>query len=225
MRKIGGILGRSPFGPTHEHLLKVIDCVNALAPLVDAAVKGDSDSTARIAHDVHRWEEEADEIKSAIRSQYTMSFFASVSRSELMSLVKAQDDVADECDRLTFELSVRRTRFPEHIVAPFVDLIARLVSMAAPLSQASRTLDEAGGSVTANVVSTVTPLLDELRKAISEVDPLYEGLLRQLFAREAESNSLDVMYVMHLAGHADKIAKKTENVVDVLARLVEEKKE
>jgi uncharacterized protein len=225
MRKIGGILGRSPFGPTHEHLLKVIDCVNALAPLVDAAVKGDKDSTERVAHDVHRLEEEADEIKSAIRIQYTTSFFASVSRSELMALVKAQDDVADECDRLAFELSVRRTRFPEHIISPFVDLISRLVSMARPLSESSRILDEASGGITADVVSKVSPLLDELRKAISEIDPLFEALLRQLFARETESNPLDVMYVMHLAGHGDKIAKKTENVTDVLTRLVEETKQ
>lgn len=219
MRKIGGILGRSPFGPTHEHLLKVLDCVNALGPIVAAAAQGDQDAVGRIQKDIHRLEEEADEIKSAIRLQYTTSFFASVSRSELLALVKAQDDVADECDRLAFSFSVRRTVFPAHIVPAAIDLASRVVAMGALLAEVSRTLDQSG-AVSEDVAGRVKPLLDDVHSRVAEIDPLYEGLLRGLFERETESTPLDVIFVMQFAERVDRVAKKIENTADVLERLV-----
>ena len=224
MRPIGGIFGRSPFGPTHEHILKVLQCVERLPALVEAAASGDRDAADREASQIRRFEVEADEVKKAIRSQFTTSILAASSRGELMSLVKAQDDVADECDRFAFELTVRGTRFPDFLAGDVRELVARIASTRAPLAEVSRILDESGGRPSSDAAARVDSLLDEARRAIDEVDPLYDRLLRALFAREVDIRPLDVVFIMRLAEHADRVAKKVENVLDVLSRIVAEKK-
>ncbi len=225
MRRIGGVLGRSAFGPTHEHLLKVIGCLDLLPALADAAVKGDREGVDRAAREIHRLELEADAIKSAIRMQFTTSFLASVSRSELLALVKAQDDVADDCDRLAFELSVRPTRFPPHLADEITNLISKISGAGRPLGEVSRILDACGGRVCSADVAKVSPLLEDVMRLVGDAEPLYEGLLRRLFEREGESAPLDVFFVMRFAERAERAAGKIENVHDVLTRLVLERKE
>ena len=222
MRKIGGILGRNPFGPAHEHLLKVTDCLAVVPRIVEAALQFDRPGVAQAAADMHRLETEADGLKNAIRMQFTTSILASVSRSELMALVKAQDDVADECDRLSHELDLRPTRFPAFLASDITGLAAKLASAARPLGDLSRLLDESGGRITPDTATKVNALLDEVQQIVSEVEPLDDGVLRRLFEREAEVAPLDVLFVMRFSEHTGKVAKKIENVADVLARLVAE---
>jgi hypothetical protein len=224
MRPIGGIFGRSPFGPTHEHVLKVLQCIELLPSLIDAALAGDREAAARAAGDIRRLEVEADEVKKAIRSQFTTSILAAVSRGELMSLVKAQDDVADECDRFAFELSVRATRFPDFLAEDVRALVSRIVSTRGPLVEVSRILDESGGRPSSDAAARVDALLEDARRSVDDAEPIYDRLLRALFAREADLPPLDVVFIMRLAEHADRIVKKIENVLDVLSRITTEKK-
>lgn len=223
MRPIGGLWGRSPFGPSHEHMLKVLECVESFEPLVDAALRSDRDAVNAAAGRIRGLEIEADDIKKAIRGQFTMSILASVSRSELMALTKAQDDVADECERIAFELSVRPTRFPDFLADNVRAFASETAAAARPLADVSRTLDESGGHLSSDDARRVDALLEKARGNIDRAETLYDGMLRSLFAREREMDALDVIFVMRFAEHTDRLAKKVENVLDVLTRLVTER--
>lgn len=225
MRKIGGILGRNPFGPAHEHLLKVLDCIGALPRVVGAAISGDRAAVSEAAKEMHRLEFEADNLKNAIRMQFTTSIFASVNRSELLALVKAQDDVADECDRLAHELDLRPTRFPSFLEADVTALVDKIASVAKPLSELSRLLDQSGGRINKDLEGRLNALLDDVQRIVTDVEPIDERLMRLLFEREGEMAPLDVVFVVRFAEHAGKVAKKLENAADVLSRLVMETKE
>jgi len=39
MRTIGGVFGRSPMGPLYEHMLRVMDCLTELKPLMKGKIK------------------------------------------------------------------------------------------------------------------------------------------------------------------------------------------
>jgi len=222
MRKIGGVFGRSPFGPAHEHLLKVIECLEVLGPLVDAAARGEMQATAAAADDIRRLETEADEIKRAIRMQMTTSIFASVSRSEVMALTKAQDDVADECYKVAFELSVRKTEFPDFLTEDAGMLVEKITVSAKPLAEVSRRLDQSQGRLSGKDSEALRELLEKARASVEAVEPVYDKLLRDLFKREDALRPLDVIFIMRFAEYADRVAKKVENVIDVLTRLVTE---
>lgn len=224
MRKIGGILGRSPFGPMHEHFLKVAECLGLVGGLAEAACRGDAAAVKATAGKLSRTESEADALKKAIRIHLTTSVFASVSRSEILALVKAQDDVADQCERLGYELSIRRTKFPAFLAKHVNDLAAKLASAGEPLSAISRMLDQTAGHLGKDEGRQVASLLEKTRKIVTRTEALRDRFLRRLFAREDEVEVLDAVFLMHFADRCDKAAGKIENVADVITRLIAEAK-
>jgi|GEM_PF-1233535 len=222
MRRIGGILGRSPFGPTHEHMLKVVGCLKLIVPLADAFVALDEIRVRQLSSDIKRLEVEADEVKKAIRAQFTVSPLASVARSEVLALVKAQDDVADQCERLSYELSLRGTKVPSFLAGEIRALAAAVAAAAGPLSSAARFLDESGGRLSRPDAENVSSIVAEVEHATAEVEPLADSLLRTLFQREGDVDVLDVIFLLRFAEGARKISGKTENIGDVLFRLITE---
>ncbi|MCD6405358.1 MAG: DUF47 family protein [Planctomycetes bacterium] len=222
MRRIGGLFGRSPFGPMHEHLLKVLDCLGMVGPLVEAACRGDAVALRKTASDLARIERQADRLKKAIRTQLTTSVFASVSRSEIMALVKAQDDVADQCERIAYELSIRRTDFPAFLAKNANALAAVLVQAAGPLGRASRILDKSGGHLGKGQAQEVGTFIEEIRTTLVEAESVRDRFLKKLFRHESEVEVLDAVFLMKFADRCDKAAGKVENVADILTRLITE---
>lgn len=222
MRRIGGLFGRSPFGPIHEHILKVTACLEKVKPLVAAAVEGDQKSVERIGSEITKIEKEADELKTGIREQLTTSVFASASRSEILSLVKIQDDLADRCERLGYELRIRRTTFPSFIADAAKTLAEKLSSASAPLADILRVLDESGASLHGSAEETVEKRLEETRGIVVECEEIRDRLLRDLFAREDEVEPIDVYFMMRFAEHFDRMGGEIENVADIVTRLVAE---
>ena len=219
MRRIGGILGRNAFGPIHEHMLKVIGCLELLNSLVAAAIAGDHATVRKIASDIKVLEEEADAVKKAIRAQFTTSVLASVARSEVMALVKAQDDVADECQRLSYELSLRPMVIPAFVANDAKALASAVSAPSRPLGSASRILDEAGGRVERGGAKKVTAFLEEIESLVAAVEPLESAFLGHLFEREGDQGALDVVFMLRFAEGLGKVSGKIENVADVLLRL------
>lgn len=224
MRRIGGIFGTSPFGPMHEHILKVLDCLAALSPLVAAAADGDSEGVKRAAADIRRLEEEADAIKKAIRLRFTTSVLSAVTRSEVWALVKAQDDIADQCDGLAFDLAVRRTRFPDFLTDDARAFVGTLSAAIDPLSEISRILDESGARITAREREAIGPLIDKVERVAAGSLDVEKRFLSRLFEREKEAAVLDVVFLTRFAEGAQKVAGKIENVADILTRIIAEEK-
>jgi len=111
-KTIGGLFGRSAFGPVHELALKVRTCVARLEQLVEALASGEAERVRKVAREMRSLEGEADSIKQEIRASLSSSIFSSVARAEVLLLVKTLDNVADECERLANLLTVRRTSLP-----------------------------------------------------------------------------------------------------------------
>ena len=51
MTSILDLFRKSPFGPLHEHMLKVKECISLLRPLFAAAVEGDRDEDVAVRLD------------------------------------------------------------------------------------------------------------------------------------------------------------------------------
>ncbi len=222
MRKIGGLLGRSPFGPVHEHMLKVVSCLELVVPLVNAACDGDQSAVRDKAAGIKHLELEADSIKSAIRAQFSTSLLAAVARSEVLALVKAQDDVADQCERLSYELSLRNTRFAPFICGDARSLAGALATAAPLLSSIARMLDESGGRLDSEASKELSSLLSKLESSAAAAEPLADAVLHDLFSHESEVPVIDIIFLLRFAESAQKVSGKIQNVADVLARLISE---
>lgn len=98
MKTIGGVLGRSPFGPMHEHMMKVNNCLKMLRPLIEHFLKGDYQKVADCSKRISKLEHEADMIKVVIKKSLSRSLFVSMERADILSCLKEQDGIADSCE-------------------------------------------------------------------------------------------------------------------------------
>ena len=92
---LGNLFGRSPIRPIQEHMQVANEAAQQLPELFLAAASDDWDR-ADLAHkDIVAAEKEADKIKRSIRRHLPKSLFLPVPRSDLLSLVAIQDQVAN----------------------------------------------------------------------------------------------------------------------------------
>lgn len=215
MNIIGGLFGRSPFGPLHEHMAKVEECVEKLAPTVEFFLEGNWEGVRHKTEVISRIEHEADEIKRSIRSSLSTSIFSSVERSEILSLLKTQDAVADRCEDVALRLAMRKTPFPPFLREGFRELIARVTETTSLVSEVTRNLhrlyDESGDR---SRVQLILRQIDQVDVAEHLADELEDRLRADLFEREKEVDPVTVMILLEIFKQIGNIADAAENVGD-----------
>ena len=221
MRMIGGLFGRSAFGPLHEQVLKGLDCTRAVCELVDAHADGDWDRVAEVAARLHRLESEADEIKEEIRNALSDSLFSSVERGEVLFLVKHIDRLGDLSEETAKSLELRRTELPGELADGYRALGHKVCECTEVLSQATGELvkmesDPAGRGRRGEV----DKLLRQVHEIEHESDEMQQELLKQLFGLETGLDPVSVMMLMHIFEGLAGIADQAENNADVISRMV-----
>ena len=221
MRKIGGVFGRSAFGPLHEHMIKVSDCVAELKPLVQAFVAGDRDEVDRRATDVATIEHEADVVKIDIRNALSPSVFAAVQRSEMMLLLSAQDEIADECEDAARLMRARNTRVTPRLGELFVELAAEVMETVALATAITERLDElAATGAVSDSIAEVTERVHKVAESEHATNATEEKLLAELFTEEDELGPVTVMVLAQVIACIGQIADNAENSAESIHRLV-----
>jgi len=221
LRRIGGFLGRSPFGPIYEQAVKAADCVAEVPALVEALARRDRAAALRVAERIRRAEHEADLIKSEIRDHLSGSLFSSVERSEVMLVVSLMDALPDDAEDLARLVMVRDTPAPGELGERLAGLARKakeaadgVVSVAGML----RDLMERSGSRSecAELLARIASL-GELGFAAEEAEL---GFLKRLFESERELGPVDIVVLMQMAARVAEIVKSAENVADAIRRMV-----
>jgi predicted phosphate transport protein (TIGR00153 family) len=222
MKTIGGLFGRSPYGPVHEMTLKVQQCVERLPDLVKHLVSGDWDSLDAAAAELDRLEGQADDIKREIRGHLSSSLFSSVERAETLELTHRLDNVADACQDCGKLMCMRRTPVPAALAPGFGRLGQLLVGATARLGAVAARL--AGTGEDKATRAKLHELVEELA-AISHVehecDEEQHALQRELFAMEGGLGAMDIIFLMNMIRELGEVADELENASDSLTRVLE----
>jgi len=216
-RRLGGLFGRSPFGPIHEHMSKVHACVEHLVVLVEALGAGDWDECRHQAKAVARTEQEADAVKQSIGSCLTKSIFASVARSEIMTLLRAQDAVADRCRDVGHLLTLRRVGVPDFLFEPFVEYVAQVQETVGGLAAVTHDLvrladDGDTGGDGSSLSTAVDVVYQRYRRALE----LQEGLQARMFDGEHELDEMTVVVLFDVVGRLGEMAAAAERASDAV---------
>lgn len=222
MKTIGGLFGRSPYGPVHEMMLKVRQCVEEAPGLLAAFAAGDWRALSAAAKRIDALEGQADDIKREIRAHLSTSLFSSVERSEILGLVHSLDEIADAAQDAGKLLVMRRTALPPELAAGVKDLGAREVQAAARLAGVTGRLAGAetaagGGGVD---VRELLAELEAVARLEFECDEIQQELLKKLLAQESRLGALDIFFLMNIIRELGKIADETENSADGLAQVL-----
>ncbi len=221
MRRIGGLLGRSPFGPLYEQMTKVMCAVEELPRLMEALSSGEEASVTKSAARIRQIEREADDIKCEIRDRLSNSLFASIDRAETLLLVSGIDSIADDAQRVAKLVAVRPTPASGKLGEDLVSLAGRAREAAERLLEILGMLrdlmDGPASRADADKVMERIAALGELDAALEDAEI---EVLRGLFEHEAELGAVDVMILMSVVRQVADTARRSENVADGIRRIV-----
>ena len=221
MRLIGGIFGRSAFGPIHEHMVKVQDCAHLLPRLIESLLSGDFDKAEADARRMDELEGAADEIKNEIRESISHSFFSSAERGDIVLHLKVQDDIADACQEIAKVIRIHRTRVPEALHPVFRDLtkeVCKAVNLLAAATSKLHKVVESSydrGEVQRTLEQTML-----VRRSGFEVEKRERAVLKRLFEIEDELEPVSVFFLMLLVEELCHVANEAENSGDSIVRMV-----
>ncbi|MHC4915449.1 MAG: TIGR00153 family protein [Planctomycetota bacterium] len=219
MKTIGGLFGRSPYGPVHEMMVKVQQCVEKLPDLIANQLSGDADALQGSCDELDRLESQADDIKREIRAHLSTSLFTSVERAEILELTHRLDNVADACQDTGKVMCMRRTEIPEAMVGGFPRLGELLTAAAERMSAVTARLSGTGEEkVTRDTLQGLVEELGEISRVEHDCDTEQHKLQHDLFSMEDRLAPMDIFFLMNIIRELGEVADELENAADSLAR-------
>jgi predicted phosphate transport protein (TIGR00153 family) len=192
---LAGLLRKSPFKPIQEHMRMVFSCVCLLPPMFEALYKDDQEQVAKIAAEIDLVETEADKMKSEFRLHMPKTLFLPVDRRDLLTLLRDQDALADNTEKISQILSSRTMKVPEGIKELLDELLDATMEISAAAKLMIEELDELvqvgfGGREYEKVIK----MIDGVRKNEHNIDRILHKLKRKLFELEDSMKPVSVIF-------------------------------
>ena len=218
---LGNLFGKSPIRPIQEHMQMADQAAQLLPGLFHATAAEDWDKANEVHKEILAAEKAADKMKRSVRSQLPKSLFLPVPRSDLLTLVGIQDNVANTAKDIAVLVIGRKMRFPEKLqeaVLAFTDACVATSHQALLAIQELDELLEVGFS--GREVKRVEKMLKDLDKLERTTDKLANTLRAKLFRIELELPPVDVMFYYRILSLLGTVADDAESVGDRLQILM-----
>ena len=211
------LVRKSPFKPLQEHMRAVFSCVCMLPPLLDALYKKDREQTFEFAQIISKMETEADKIKSELRLNLPKTLFLPVDRRDILTLLRDQDAIADEVEKISQILTSRDMEVPEGIKDLLDELLEGTMEISSEAKLMIEELDELvqvgfGGREHDKVIKMIAGV----RRSEHNIDNIQHRIKRALFAVEDQLNPVSVIFWYQLIEHMGNISNQAENMSDRL---------
>ena len=206
------LFGSSPIKPLQQHMAKVVECVDELPTLIEAACADDQAKVATQQERIAALENEADDLKHALRQHLPRSLFLPVDRRDLLEVLTTQDSIANCAKDIAGLIRGRRMHFPAAIAA---QLIAFTHRSADASRQAEKTVNELDELVQTGFrgaeVTLVENMILELDSIEKDTDVLQVAVRSSLFAVEQNLPPIDVIFfyrIIHVIGDLADCAQR-----------------
>ncbi len=218
---LGNLFGRSPIRPIQEHMQVANEAAQHLPELFRAAAGNDWERAQLVHQDILAAEKAADKLKRSVRRHLPKSLFLPVPRSDLLSLVSIQDQVANTSKDISAIVVGRNMCFPEKLqegIQGYVEACSATAQQALAAIQELDELLEVGFS--GREVKRVESMLKELDKLERRTDKLAISLRAKLFRMESELPPVDVMFYYRVFMLLGTLSNCAESVGDRLQILM-----
>ena len=218
---LGNLFGRSPIRPIQEHMQMADQAAQLLPSLFLAAAAEDWDKANEVHKEILAAEKAADKMKRSVRRHLPKSLFLPVPRSDLLTLVGIQDNVANTAKDVAVLVIGRKMRFPEAMQEAVMAFTEACVATSHQALLAIQELDELlEVGFSGREVKRVENMLKELDKLERTTDKLANTLRAKLFKIEQELPPIDVMFFYRILSLLGTVADDAESVGDRLQILM-----
>jgi predicted phosphate transport protein (TIGR00153 family) len=215
------LFGRSPFGPTQNHMELVQRCVHLLDPLTDAVCAGDKERIAELCQQVSDRESEADRAKHAIRDHLPKALFLPIDRRDLLEIVHMQDSIADSFEEACHLLTLKPLSLPHALHEDFRRLTTEVRQTCERAGEVVEHLDGlVAVSFSGREAERVLGMIEQIDMPETKSEELVRAAARSLFASEDEVGALDAMLWYEVLSSIGQIANFAERAVSRLRLLI-----
>ena len=210
---ISEVFSNSPLALLERHVGVCVDCVERL-PLYFAEAQANRWGRASdVREEICRFEGLADELKQDVRGNLPRGLWMSVSRGDLLELVRVQDKMANGVKEVSGISLGRQLAFPAAMtseVADFIDVVVEVSRVVVKIIGATRELSRSAfGTRQTNVILDFVSQVeaDERRS-----DEMQAALRARLKEHEAELSAVDAIFLYQLLSAIGDIADNAEKV-------------
>lgn len=207
------VLSTSPLAIMERHAEACLDCVQRLAPYFEAVQAGNWKRAEAIQQEIARLEALADDIKLDVRKNLPRGLWMSVSRPDLLELVRVQDKMANETKDIAGLSLGRQLMFPQQLekslfkfIATVTDAAEKAVEVVGATRELSRT---AFSSRQVAAISNKCVLVEKIER---KSDDMQSKLRAKLRRHEEDLSPIDVIFLYQLLTNIGEIADHAEKV-------------
>ena len=214
------LFGRSPVSPLQAHMAKVQACIVALEPFFDAALASNWTKAEKAQKKVSDLENEADDLKKALRLNLPTGLFMPVSRRDLLEVLTMQDRIANKSKDIAGLMLGRKIEFPEPMHKGLLEFVRRCIDASAQAQIAINELDElVATGFRGNEIKLVQSMIKTLNKIEHDTDKLQVKVRSMLFKKEKDLPPIDVMFmykVIEWVGDLADIAQRVGSRLELM---------
>ena len=210
---ISDVISNSPLALLERHAGVYVDCVERL-PLYFAEAQANRWGRASdVREEICRFEGLADELKQDVRSNLPRGLWMSVSRADLLELVRVQDKMANGVKEVSGISLGRQLAFPAAMtseVADFIDVVVQVSRVVVKIIGATRELSRSAfGTRQTNVILDFVSQVEADERRSDEMQAALRARLREY---EAELSAVDAIFLYQLLAAIGDIADNAEKV-------------
>ena len=214
------LFGSSPVSPLQAHMAKVQACIEALEPFVEAALEGKWKKAEKAQGKIAELENEADDLKKALRLNLPTGLFMPVSRRDLLEVLTMQDRIANKSKDIAGLMLGRKIEFPDAMNKKVIEFVKRCIDASAQAQIAINELDElVATGFRGNEIKLVASMIKKLNKIESDTDKLQVTIRSMLFKQEKDLPPIDVMFmykVIEWIGDLADIAQRVGSRLELM---------
>ncbi|MEM5529245.1 TIGR00153 family protein [Gammaproteobacteria bacterium AS21] len=207
------MFARSPFKPMQEHIVKAQECAEQLIPFFEASFADDWVLARKYQQKITRLENEADDIKKEVRQSLPSNLFLPVPRTDLLSLIRMQDKIANRAKDISGIMLGREMVIPSIIQVEMLAFVKTAVKTSEQAVTALSELDElVGAGFRGREVDVVEALIHKLDDLEHQTDELERNIRHSLFRVEKDIDPIDAMFLYKVISWIGNLADRSQDV-------------
>jgi len=207
------VISSSPMAMVEEHMQVCAQCVAKLPAYFEAAQADKWNKAENIQAEIAELEGKADDLKLRIRSSMPRGLWMSVSRSDILELIRVQDSIANVTKDVAGLSLGRELAFPDALnkaILRYVTTVVATVDATVEVIAATRELTRmAFGTRQIRVITSNAAAVEKLER---KTDDLQSRLRAKLMRTEDKISPIDAMFLYQLLSKIGEIADSAEKV-------------
>lgn len=206
------LFAKSPFKPLTEHAEKVKLTVAKMDEAVKAYTEGADPAKIKAMYlEISDLEHQADTVKNNIRMQLPSTLLMPVDRTDILSFLKQEDDVANSAEMVAEMLTIRPIKLPPSVKEQILKLEdAVLTTVNEHVEAVEKIVDLLDSSFSSKRVKEIQEIIAKVDTQKHQVDVIRRKAMKTVYENEKDLGAVNIYILINIieelswvAGHAE----------------------